>query len=93
MTFADAAIDHVEALNAHIAGAPASIVEQHLLEPTVRPAAAHELTRAGLYVFAFSTSTTPTSTRSHSCRSSMDHVRIGDCVSSGTARSVPPARS
>ncbi|HTK99731.1 MAG TPA: hypothetical protein VL379_16970 [Pseudomonadales bacterium] len=53
MTFADAAIDHVEALNAHIAGAPASIVEQHLLEPTVRPAAAHELTRAGLYVFRF----------------------------------------
>ena len=53
MTFADAAIDHVRLLNAHIANAPASIVEQHLLEPTVRPESASVLTRPGLYVFRF----------------------------------------
>lgn len=53
MTFAEAAIDHVRLLNARIAAAPTAIVEQHLLEPTVRPGVAQGLTRPGLYVFRF----------------------------------------
>jgi hypothetical protein len=53
MTSADAAIDHARLLNAHLTGVPGAVVEQHLLEPTVRPDTPRALTRPGLYVFRF----------------------------------------
>jgi len=53
MTSADARLNHPALLAAHFADAPASIVEQHLLAPTVRPVDARPLTCPGLYVFRF----------------------------------------
>jgi hypothetical protein len=53
MTSADTGVDHSALLNARIAAAPCTIVEQHLLRATVRPADREPPTRAGLYVFRF----------------------------------------
>ena len=53
MTSASVAVDHANLLNARLAAVPGSVVEQHLLEPTVRPEADRALTRPGLYVFRF----------------------------------------
>jgi hypothetical protein len=53
MTSADAAVRHYALLNERIAAAPCTIVEQHLLRPTVRPTDREPPARPGLYVFRF----------------------------------------
>jgi hypothetical protein len=53
MTSADAAVGHCALLNERIAAAPCTIVEQHLLRPTVRPTDREPPARPGLYVFRF----------------------------------------
>ena len=53
MTSADSALAHAALLGERLIDAPAAIVEQHQLMPTVRPADPRPLTRPGLYVFRF----------------------------------------
>jgi hypothetical protein len=53
MTTSSPAVDHAKHLNAQLTSAPAAIVEQRVLQSTVRPLDVAPLERPGLYVFRF----------------------------------------